>query len=410
MNVYIFEDQNALNLEPITLTRPSFDIRCGAFTCIRRIRLFLPDADIHFVVRPEMKELTQEKFPRNDVNPTIAEEGVWLLGNVLWNRDSIKEIVNNQVTNFYYDSILIGGHLTKKEGQDWLDIGGPTVQNIPKDKEKKNINCRPIQFLWDAIHETGAQLTSDLFYFKEFSAPITGSILINKSQIFTHPSITLSPGSVIDASNGPIVIDKNVIIKPMVLLEGPLFLGEGNTVESMTKLTGANSIGPVCRLGGEIHNVIIQGWSNKVHDGHLGNSYLGQWVNLGAGTVNSDLKNNYDDVMVTVNGVIRDAKTKHIGCFIGDHVKTAIGTILNTGTVLGTGSNIALKGFPPKTIQPFSWCVGEKIRRTKWNSFINTVRIVKSRRGIETSNAEISLLESIYKKPNKAIDDSKTLD
>ncbi|MFQ6677690.1 MAG: putative sugar nucleotidyl transferase [Fidelibacterota bacterium] len=398
MNVYIFEDQNALDLEPITLTRPSFEVRCGAFTCIERISLLFPDTDIHFVVRPEMKELTKEIFPRNSVNSMTAEEGLWLLGNVLWNHDSINEIVNNHDRNYYYDSTFIGGYLTKNEGQDWLDMGGPTKRNIPSKKEMKNIGCRPIQFLWEALQNTGTQLDSDLQYFKDYSKPATDSILINESQIFAHPSAVISPGSVIDASNGPIVIDKKIVIKPLVLLEGPLFLGESSTIESMTKLTGANSIGPMCRLGGEIHNVIFQGWSNKVHDGHLGSSYLGQWVNLGAGTINSNLKNNYNDVTVKINGSLRNTYSKHIGCFLGDHVKTAIGTRLNTGTVVGPGSNIAMKGFPPKAIQPFSWCVGEKILKHNWDSFVKTVRVVKSRREMETSDAEISLFESIYQK------------
>jgi len=192
------------------------------------------------------------------------------------------------------------------------------------------------------------------------------------------------------------MIANDTIVKPLSYLEGPLYLGEKCIIEPMTQIKGGCSIGPVCRLGGEVNSVIIQGWTNKVHDGHLGDAYLGQWVNLGAGTVNSNLKNNYSDIDVMVNGTKINTGSKHIGCFIGDYVKTAIGTRLNTGTVIGTGSNIAFKGFPPKTIQPFSWCVGEKIRRNKWEAFIETAKIVKNRRSLDLSPAEEKLLLNIF--------------
>lgn len=396
MNVYIFEDQRALDLEPITFTRPSFEIRCGAFTCIERVSLLLPDSDIHLIVRPELEELTKETFPGNIVNPVIAEDGLWLLGNVLWNNDLMDQIVNNKNTAFYRHSTFVGAYLTKIEGQEWVKNGGPSVKDYASTKEEKNLDCKPIHFLWEAIQETGKQLESDVKFFNDFSTPKTDATLINSDQIYSHSSVIIAQSSVIDASNGPVVLDKNTVIKPMSYLEGPLYLGEGNIVASMTKFKGASSIGPVCKLGGEINNVIIQGWSNKVHDGHLGNAYLGQWVNLGAGTINSDLKNNYSDVKVMVNGTMRDTGTIQIGCFLGDHVKTAIGTLLNTGTVIGPGSNIVARGFPAKTITSFSWCVGEKIRKIKWDAFIETAKVVKSRRGIGISKAEITLLESIY--------------
>ncbi|MCH7613222.1 MAG: hypothetical protein IIB95_07690 [Candidatus Marinimicrobia bacterium] len=396
MNVYIFEDHRSLDLEPITLTRPAFEIRCGAFTCIERISLYLPDTNMHLFVRPELEELTQETFPGNIVNPAIVEEGLWLLGNVLWNNDLMDQIVNNKDTAFYHHATFVGAYLTKVEGQKWVQDGGPSVQDYASTKEEKNLECKPIHFLWEAIQETGKQLESDIKFFNDYSTPKTDATLINSDQILSHSSVIIAQSSVIDASNGPVVLDKNTVIKPMTYLEGPLYLGEGNIVASMTKFKGASSIGPVCKLGGEINNVIIQGWSNKVHDGHLGNAYLGQWVNLGAGTINSDLKNNYSDVKVMVNGTMRDTGTIQIGCFLGDHVKTAIGTLLNTGTVIGPGSNIVSRGFPAKTITSFSWCVGEKIRKIKWDAFIKTVKVVKSRRGIEISKAEITLLESIY--------------
>ncbi len=396
MNVYIFEDQRPLDLEPITLTRPAFEIRCGAFTCIERISIHLPDSNMHLIVRPELKEMTQETFQENNVNPAIVEDGLWLLGNVLWNNDLIDLIANNKNSAFYHQSTFVGAYFTKVEGQEWMKNGGPTVQDYESTKEEKNLDCKPIHFLWEAIQETGNQIESDVKFFNDYSKPKTDAILINGDRIFAHPSVIIAPGSVIDASNGPVVLDKNTVIKPMTYLEGPLYLGEGNIVEPMTKFIGASSIGPGCRLGGEINNVIIQGWSNKVHEGHLGDAYLGQWVNLGSGTINSNLKNNYSDVQIMVNGKERNTESNHIGCFLGDHMKTAIGTVLNTGTVIGLGCNIVMRGFPPKTIKSFSWCVSDKISRIRWEAFLETARIVKKRRGLDLSPAEEKLLKNIY--------------
>ncbi|MDP6229420.1 MAG: putative sugar nucleotidyl transferase [Candidatus Marinimicrobia bacterium] len=396
MNIYIYENSRVLNLEPITLTRPSFDIRCGALTCIERISFLLPDANIHLFVRPELEEVSKETFPGHHVNPTHVDEGIWLLGNAIWSAEDIDTIKNQQSTLFYANNTLIGANLTQETGQKWLKSGGPIVEDIVSDETKSELRTQVVEYLWEAIDLTHQQIEKDVQFFTEFSSPETDAIMINEKNIFAHKSTIISKGAVIDASNGPVIIANETSIKPLAYLEGPLYLGEKCIVEPMTQIKGGCSIGSVCKLGGEINSVIIQGWSNKVHDGHLGDAYLGQWVNLGAGTVNSNLKNNYSDIDVMVNGTVTNTGSKHVGCFMGDHVKTAIGTRLNTGTVIGPGSNIAVKGFPPKTIQPYSWCVGDKIKRNKWDAFIETAKIVEKRRGLDLSPAEEELLFNIF--------------
>ncbi len=387
MNIYIFEDQRALDLEPVTLTRPSFEIRCGALTCIERLNLLLPDDTIHLIVRNELVDITRETFPGISVNPDIVDEGVWLLGNALWDEDSIELIKNSNGVGFYFGEIFCGGYLSKDSGESWMDEGGPCKCSVNEDHEKNNIELNVIQYLWNAVSLTNDQVEKDLKYFSEYTNSKDGLII--------HDSVVVGEGVVIDTSNGPVIIAQDSVIKPLSYIEGPAYIGENCVIEPMTQIKGGSSIGPVCKLGGEVNSVVIQGWSNKVHDGHLGDAYLGQWVNLGAGTVNSNLKNNYSDIDVMVNGIMTSTGSKHIGCFMGDHVKTAIGTTLNTGTVIGPGSNIVATGFPPKTIPPFSWCVGSKIRSIRWDAFIETAKVVKSRRGLEMTQAEEQLLDQI---------------
>ena len=154
-------------------------------------------------------------------------------------------------------------------------------------------------------------------------------------------------------------------------------------------------IGPLCKIGGEIDTVIIQSNTNKVHEGHLGDAFLGEWVNLGAGTINSNLKNNYESVKVHINYQSVDTGKIHVGCFIGDHVKTAIGTLINSGTVIGPGTMIATDGFFPKTIKPFTWFVKGKHHKVDFEKFIKTAEIVKNRRGQKLLDIEKQLLKKI---------------
>jgi hypothetical protein len=144
-----------------------------------------------------------------------------------------------------------------------------------------------------------------------------------------------------------------------------------------------------------VNTVIIQGFTNKVHDGYLGNAFLGEWINLGAGTINSNLKNNYTQVNVQINGKNVNTESLHIGCFLGDYVKTAIGTTINTGTVIGPAAMIVTDGFPPKIIRPFTWYVNGKHRTVLFDKFLETTQHVKERRGQNLTKIEISLLKNI---------------
>ncbi len=389
MNIYIFEDNRSLDLEPITLTRPSFEIRCGALTCIERINLMLPNDTIHLIVREKIADISREAFPGLSVNPHEVEEGVWLLGNVLWDENSIDLIKNSNGAGFYSDDTYCGGYLSRDGGTAWMEKGGPSKYSMDDEHVQKEIELKVIQYLWNAVSFTPDQMEKDLKFFSEYLNPSRG--------LYVHDSVILSERSVIDTSKGPVIIAQDSMVKPLSYIEGPAYIGENCVIEPMTQIKGGCSIGPVCKLGGEVNSVVIQGWSNKVHDGHLGDAYLGQWVNLGAGTVNSNLKNNYSDIDVMINETMTPTGSKHIGCFMGDHVKTAIGTTLNTGTVIGPGSNIVATGFPPKTIPSFSWCVGNKIRTVRWDAFVETARLTKSRRGLEISKAEEELLELIYR-------------
>ena len=392
--IYVYENNEVLNLEPIVLTRPAFDLRCGAFTFLERIQKSFPKAEIELIVRDELKMVTQELYPGLTVNPMQVEEGLWILGNVLWTEEDISAISKKDYQFYYNDGVLAAAYLNKEIGNNWLKMRGPVQDNIIACFSTTEIKSKVIRYLWDAVDSIDEAVEADVKHFKSTNLKnktIDGVHLINENDIYIKSPDLINPGVVIDASNGPVIITDNVKIQSFSLLQGPLYIGEGSVVQPHTFIRGS-VIGPVCKIGGEISATIIQGWSNKVHYGFLGNSYIGQWVNFGAGTTNSNLKNNYTPVNVTINGNVVKTDELFIGLFAGDYTTFAIGTTLNTGTNIGPGCNIVTNGFPPKQLKPFTWFLNGKRIKTSETKFIKSAEVMQNRREKSLSEAEKHLL------------------
>ena len=201
---------------------------------------------------------------------------------------------------------------------------------------------------------------------------------------------------IINDQNGPVIIDDSVTIEPFSVLNGPLFIGENCLIKSHSTISNS-IINHNCKVSGEIHSSIFQPYSNKAHEGFLGHSFIGSWVNLGAGTTTSNLKNNYSNVSVKWDGDLIDTGSIFFGSVIGDHVKTAIGTNLNTGTIIGMGSNIVSQAFPPRYIPPFSLYYKEKITKISFDDFCQAAQKAMSRREKSLSEEEKDRLHNIYK-------------
>jgi UDP-N-acetylglucosamine diphosphorylase/glucosamine-1-phosphate N-acetyltransferase len=207
-------------------------------------------------------------------------------------------------------------------------------------------------------------------------------------------NVTLEPGVVIDTTAGPVWLDDGVTVRAFTRLAGPSFVGRGSTL-----LGGpftAVVIGPACKVHGEIEDTVVLGYSNKAHDGFLGHGYLGRWVNLGALTTNSDLKNNYGSVRLwTPEGDVDTGEMK-VGCFLGDHVKTGIGLMLNTGTVIGAGSNVFGAVQPPKYVPPFSWGAGDALGTYDLERFLSTAETAMERRKVPLTDGMRAVLTAAW--------------
>lgn len=277
-----------------------------------------------------------------------------------------------------------------------------------------NVTCklRTWEYLWDIVLANADQITSDFAAAGkcgiEGKVEKPGEILGSKTDIFVGPNARVHPMVVIDAENGPVYIDEGAEIQPFSRIEGPCYIGKESILLG-AKCRSGNTFGPCCRIGGEVEESIIHGYSNKYHDGFIGHSYIGEWVNLGALTTNSDLKNDYSNVSVTLEGqgAINTGSTK-VGSFIGDHTKTSIGTLLNTGCYIGAMAIIMATGKPlPKFIPSFAWFVEGVVTKGFGRSGLyETAKVAMSRRGREWTAAEQQMWDAIFQMTAPARDEA----
>ncbi|MFL3051658.1 MAG: putative sugar nucleotidyl transferase [Candidatus Neomarinimicrobiota bacterium] len=392
MNLYVFEDQRFSDFFPISSTRAVFDIRFGQSTFLERIIKIFPEHSVSLIVRDEFKELVSELHANIAVNPDNIEEGLWISSSVIWTRESV-ELLSDKDTAFMKNDKLVAANLSSSDAARWISNGGPLKSELESVKFK-NIEVYQCNYLWDIIKFINQSINDDASELKpvdRLDYPHTN--LINPDKIFIN-SAKVMPGALINAEKGPVIIDNNAVIYGQTYIEGPAFIGTDTVIKPLTKIVGS-VIGKKCKIGGEVESSVIQGYSNKVHDGHLGDSFLGEWVNLGAGTSNSNLKNNYSSVKISLNENLIDTNSLHIGCFIGDHVKTAIGTLINTGTIIGAASMISTYGFPPVNLPPFSWYFNRKKERMDFDKFVSTAQKSKSRRNKNFTKAEKRLYKKI---------------
>ena len=395
MNYILFEDQQKDNLAPFTINHASFEIRCGAFTNIERVKgLMNNDDKLYLIVQPELCLIIRDRYPDLIVNPDILPVGLCLNGATLWNSKTLDKM--NFSHNYSHDGVLILMSLDKEislsEFPQKLQSSIQVTLDVP---------VRHFNYLWDTISYQHDVLIEDAEDFiSNRGGEIHQSVIYDTVEnVFVHDAAKISAGVILDASKGPIIIDENVLIDIGALIQGPVYIGKNSRINPGAKLRGNISMGTTCKVGGEVEDVIIHAYSNKQHDGFLGHSYIGEWVNLGANTNNSDLKNNYSNIRLCLSKDLEiNTMQQFLGVLIGDYTKSGISTMFNSGTVVGLGANIFGSDFQPKFIESFSWGGGEE--KTKFDKFIETSERVKSRRNIELSNTEKKFLKNLYSSIN----------
>ena len=248
---------------------------------------------------------------------------------------------------------------------------------------------------WDILQYLPELLARDLQHAEPLGSECDANCY-GDYHIDVHHSASLLPGVVLDVSKGAIRIEEGTIIRPNAVLCGPCWIGKHCTITDGALIKPNTSIGPHCKVGGEVGGTIFQGYSNKSHDGHLGDSVVGEWVNFGAGSTNSNLLNTYGDIILTdLSGKRHKTGRQFVGCFVGDHAKFAISTRIMTGTIIGTGSMVATTTPAPSPTNRFSWLTDGGARTYRIDKFLTVAQTMMKRRGIELDEATEVVLRNL---------------
>lgn len=395
MKVVIF-DNMADSFYPITHIRSVGDLRCGALKLRQRLEYIFPDTEdiTRVIIEDRLESLYNERHPEWEVNHNPNGLKLYINSRVMINEDIIEAIKSLKLAEcILYDGVIVAA-CTEVGWDDGLDLSHMTVINPDSISLYNNIS--------DLVHDNGRMIRWDfehVFYEADnYFETELGVTVLHPYNIWIGDNVTLSPNVVLDASEGPIIIDSGTKVMANSVLTGPLYIGKDSLVKIGAKIYGNVSIGPVCKIGGEVEGSIFQAYSNKQHDGFLGHAFIGEWVNLGADTNNSDLKNTYKDVhmynYVSKNKI--NTRYQFMGCAIGDHSKTGINTSLNTGVVIGTACNIYGTGLFDGYIPDFSWGMTDTLTRYRFQSMCDTAKLVKQRRNLEFTQTEQNVLEDIY--------------
>jgi UDP-N-acetylglucosamine diphosphorylase/glucosamine-1-phosphate N-acetyltransferase len=414
MRVCLFEDRKVAHLEPLTATRPAFDLVCGQTSLgSKQLRHFAP-CEAGFLVRPlfvDLLRLHHPSTPINDLAWLRAEPAVLVNSRWLPPPDAATSLTGPCVA-MIEDEVAYA-----VIGPDRLTYCSPNTLEDCLESWKNSLprhaaGGRLINYLWELVdhnadqlrldfeHETGCSLSHPVTLSPRH--PVTPSsrhiqLVGPPDRLLVDPAAQIDPLVVVDTTRGPVVIEREAVVTAFSRLEGPCYIGPQTHVLG-AKIRAGTTLGPQCRIGGEVEASIVHGYSNKYHDGFLGHSYVGEWVNLGAGTTNSDLRNDYGEVTVTVNGRPVPTGRSKVGCFIGDHTKSGLGTLLNTGSNIGVFANLLPSGtLLPKYIPAFgTWWNGALADRTDLPHLLQTAATVMRRRGCTFTEVHAALFRTLF--------------
>jgi len=387
LNIILFDDLVRDRLLPFTFTRPVAEIRIGILTIREKW-----ERRLHCSVSYLTRDYLQEKFPLQ-----IADDNLLINGAVTPNQALVDEIhALKRGVVLMKDNCMVALRLNRDELANFdLSLPDGFSQQEP---------MSPIFRLtraWHIFYHNGQELARDfdLITAGRISAPISSTNhLLHQERIFAEEGAMLEYVT-LNAANGPIYLDRDTEIMEGALIRGSFALCTGARVKMGARIYGPTTLGPYSKAGGEITNSVFFAWSNKVHEGYVGNSVLGEWCNIGADTNTSNLKNNYSLVKVWdyVTGRAEDTGLQFCGTLMGDYSKCGINTMLNTGTVVGVSSNIYGAGFPGNFIPSFSWGGAAGFETYRVEKSIETIEKAMMSRQMQLSEADRNIISSIFK-------------
>lgn len=403
LKICFFEDENYRNFFPLTYLRPVFSLRSGMVPLFQRVKRIFPEAEIILNCRSQVAPVFAAYEKEYPINIIKKGEGdiIFLNGRIRGYGDLPKLINESKISTVLKNSNKLVGVILKKDDlaqmpalatqEDYLNYIDTHAEDIPEFHTTATL----YNYLWELMADIETEIKADFELIPK--TPVgnyDGVYFKEKEKVVIGDNVKIQPSVVIDAANGPIYIGSNTTIEANAALYGPLYLGP-NCVITPGKIS-SSSIGHTSRVGGEIEWTICQSYVNKYHTGFLGHSYIGSWVNIGAQTTNSDLKNNYGEIKVKLNGKAVQTGSNKIGSFVGDHTKFGIGMFLNTGIMIAPACNLfGASLLLDREIPAFSWGNTGNYKTNQVDKVIETARVVASRRNVEFSEAEAEMLKHI---------------
>jgi UDP-N-acetylglucosamine diphosphorylase/glucosamine-1-phosphate N-acetyltransferase len=386
MNYILFDGPRRDYLLPFTYTRPVCEIRTGILTLREKWEKYLK-SQVSWLTQPYL----QEKYPL-----VTSEDNILIHGAMLPTPALLSEVMALGPL----EGIVIGGEIiaARLPGYRIIDFSKDHVKGMKI--HERGIPVKIIRNVWDIFLFNGDEILADFALLaegKKSSKTARTNTLINASRIFFNEGAT-AQGAILNATHGPVYIGRHAEIMEGAIIRGPFAMGDYSVVKIGAKIYEETTLGPHCKVGGEVKNSVFFGYSNKQHEGYLGNAVLGEWCNIGAGSNNSNLKNTYGHIKVWSHPEEKfiDSGLQFCGLFMGDHSKCGIQTMFNTGTTIGVCVNIFGSGFPRNFIPSFSWGGSQGFSEYRLDKVFEMASLVMERRGMKLDDKEKRILSHVF--------------
>ncbi len=407
-----FIDTGSPELSPLCDTRPACEVRTGALTTRRRFELLLglragvaADEPLARALLEASPDLRVNALDDRAAAHLLLDARLVKLAGADGDRELLLSLDVGQALRCPRTGRVVACCADSRTAAE--AIAQRQLPPVDKARDVVERDGRLLGSIWDVLRHRDDAIALDLALLTRSSgaqllheAP-EGAHLVGEHAVVAPSSTAVYPTAVLDASRGPIALAENVVVRPGAVLCGPCFVGRGSTILDRALVKPNTAVGPVCKIAGEIGGTIVQGFSNKAHEGHLGDSWLGQWVNLGAGTTNSNLRNTYTPVRAPASPTAQerlDTGLLFAGCVLGDFVKTAICTRIMAGTVVGTGAMLASSQPARGAVAPFAWITDDGRQTYELQRFLAAARTMQARRSVTLTKAQEALLKSLHER------------
>lgn len=409
MIVALFEDEAYANFLPLTYTRPVFECRSGMFSFLERAQRMFSESGFVLFTRDYLVPTFRRRFSSPVNEPNSIDDDVLLINGTLIINEEVKRLIEKKLGR----NVLImqqgrtalahlGERVARKHGEEFCKpftrLASEKLFRECKTLEASNLHL--LTYPWDLVDSNAKLIEEDYsgLGMKGCEGTMHDRVTVygDEEKVYVGEESFVEASVTLDAREGPIYIGSETVVHAGSRISGPTYIGNKTIITSGLIREGC-SVGHVCRVGGELEETIVQGYTNKYHTGFIGHAYIGEWVNLGAATTNSDLKNTYGTVRVVKEGKKLDTGQIKVGCFIGDHAKTSIGTQIYTGRKIGVASHV--HGFVTEDVPSFTiWAksLGAKPVELELESAIQTQERVLSRRGVKQTGEDLELLKKLF--------------